>query len=260
MEPGSNYDNYAKLWSQKKDSSTHYAHQYLEKPAMQKKIPNISGQTILIIGCGSGEEVLQFLGLGAKKVIGIDNSKELIQIAKEKLEIENISATKYELICQDIQKHVFSNLSFDFIYSSLTLHYIQDWNLLFDKIYLWLKPSCKMLFSVHHPIKWGSQSTRSKDCNSFVLGYKKYKNKQSDFEVFGDYLTPRAIEDTLFGSLKIVHYHKPIGLILQILRQSKLGLLDFVEPLPTLESDQIKPDFFAVYSKIPLFLILELEK
>ena len=60
-----------------------FAHMYLEKPAMYKKLPNLKNKTVLCIGCGSGEECEHLLSLKPKRIIGIDLSKELIAIARE---------------------------------------------------------------------------------------------------------------------------------------------------------------------------------
>jgi hypothetical protein len=41
---------------------------------------------------------------------------------------------------------------------------------------------------------------------------------------------------------------------------SGFTVTNLLEPKPTIESKTKKPDFYEVYSKIPLFIIWELEK
>ena len=79
----SSYDDRAREWAERIRSDNNFAHTYLEKPAMYRELPNLKGKSVLCIGCGNGEECAHLLKLGAKRVVGIDLSKELIRIAKE---------------------------------------------------------------------------------------------------------------------------------------------------------------------------------
>jgi SAM-dependent methyltransferase len=168
MTSGNNYDKYADKWQKKVLGDKHYAHNFLEKPAMYAKLPNLKGKKVLCLGCGSGEECFKMRDLGAAEIVGLDNSKGLIQ--KAKYTYPNITFD-----CVDIEKMNFEPESFDFVYSSLTMHYIEDWEPVIKKIYSYLKPGGKFLFSTHHPAKWGALTTRTKEYNKFVLGYKKNK-------------------------------------------------------------------------------------
>jgi len=114
------YNNYADKWAQKMQSGGDSAHKYLEKPAMYKKLPDLKNKSVLCVGCGSGEECNHIKSLGAKKVVGIDISKELINQAKK-------NYPDIEFYVMDIEKLNFPKSSFNFIYSSLALHYLKDW-------------------------------------------------------------------------------------------------------------------------------------
>ncbi|MBD3304523.1 methyltransferase domain-containing protein [Candidatus Woesearchaeota archaeon] len=58
------------------------------------------GKTILDVGCGSGRHVLPLLKKGYQ-VIGLDNSKGMLKLLKEKLEKNNLQT---EIIYKDIRK------------------------------------------------------------------------------------------------------------------------------------------------------------
>jgi SAM-dependent methyltransferase len=271
----SSYNSYSQGWIQKKSSSQHYAHQYLEKPAMYAKLSDLKGKKVLCLGCGSGEECLELLERGASFVLGIDLSSELVDYAKM-VYADQIESGDMDFACGDIAdldnvlKNYFKQdlgdlgddfvYQFDFVFSSLTIHYIENWQKLFESIKTILVPYGKALFSTHHPIKWGAKTVRGKDSNSFILGYKKDKLNPNIYDVYGDYLTPRAIDDQLFGKLPITYYHKPISQIWKEILGSGLELSDIIEPLPVSETKVSKPDFYHTYSKIPLFLIFELSK
>lgn len=273
----STYNNYATNWIHKKSSSQHYAHQYLEKPAMYQKLPDLKNLRVLCLGCGSAEECQELLDQGASFVLAIDLSQGLVDYAKTVYANEIIDG-KIDFICGDIDDLdqllvdyfglITNSLDnqFDFIFSSLTIHYICNWQKVFCTIKNYMGQGAKALFSCHHPIKWGAKTLRGKESNSFVLGYKKYKsnsnikNQLDDYEIYGDYLTTRAIEDKLFGQLDITYYHKSISQIFLDVSRSGLILSDLLEPLPQIETKTTKPDFYYTYAKIPLFLIFELSK
>ena len=190
--------------------------------------------------------------LGAKRVIGIDISKERINFVKK-------SYPDLEFYTMDMEKLDFAYNSFDFVYSSLALHYAKDWSKILKKVYKILKKDGIFLFSTHHPIKWGAEINKLKDKNSFLLGYKKYKSGES--KVFGDYLTTRKINDTLSSEgFKVSYYHRPISEIISDIITSGFIISDFIEPKPLKSVIKEKPDFYKIYSKIPLYMIFELKK
>lgn len=57
-------------------------HSLYEKPAMYALLPDLSGKSVLSLGCGSGEDSAYLKKQGAAKSIGIDLSPALIEIAK----------------------------------------------------------------------------------------------------------------------------------------------------------------------------------
>jgi SAM-dependent methyltransferase len=254
------YNTFAKEWQSKRNSKVHFAHDFLEKPAMQELLPDLKDKKVLVLGSGSGEECFDFLDKGASLVVGIDASSELIKIAENQAEFREYDFTKVEFICQKIEDLDLKIKDFDYVYSSLTLHYIENWVESLIAIQKYMKPGSKMLFSVHHPVKWGSETTRGKDENSFHLGYRKSKLRDMDYTVYGDYLTPRPISDLLFGKIEIVHHHKPISQMFQEIQKAGMQVNQIVEPLPTLQSRRDKLDFYEVYSRIPLFIIFEITK
>jgi SAM-dependent methyltransferase len=253
------YDQYASNWIAKKKSKIHFAHDYLEKPAMFSDLPDLTDKVIAVLGCGSGEECEYLLGLNPSKIIAMDSSQELIDWAKN----QYISESKIEFVCSRLEEFDLSQDSIDFVFSSLTMHYIEDWATEFAKIKTWLRADSNLdfqiIFSCHHPIKWGAETFRSKDYNEFKLGYYKSKKLDSHYKIYGDYLTSRPISDKLFGQLEIIHYHKSISTMFAQIAAGGMTVNSIVEPLPLLITKTTKQDFYETYSKIPLFVIWKLK-
>jgi SAM-dependent methyltransferase len=252
------YDQYSQNWIAKKKSKIHWAHDYLEKPAMFRELPDLTGKTILCLGCGSGEECKYLLTLNPANIIAVDSSRKLIDWGKT----QYVDEPKIEFICSILEDLKLETASVDFIFSSLTMHYIDNWTELLSKVKSWIKPSNKLdyqiLFSCHHPIKWGAKSSRTKDFNEFKLGYNKSKLNDKVYEIYGDYLTSRAIDEKLFGQLEIVHFHKSISTMWSQIQASSLVVNQIIEPLPLEITKTLKPDFYQTYSKIPLFIVWKL--
>ncbi len=253
-----NYDQYSRNWIAKKKSKIHWAHDYLEKPTMFGELPDLTSKIILCLGCGSGEECKYLLSLNPAKIIAVDSSQKLIDWGKMQYQNE----TKIEFICNKLEDLELSVGAIDFVFSSLTLHYIEDWTRLLTKIKLWIQPNSNLkyqiIFSCHHPVKWGAEATRSKECNEFRLGYMKNKLNDKIYNVYGDYMTTRAIDERLFGQLDITHYHKSISTMWTQIMNSSLKVNQIIEPLPLDITKTLKPDFYFTYSKIPLFIVWKL--
>jgi len=204
------YNNYAEKWTKKMHGGGDSAHRYLEKPAMYKKLPNLKNKLVLCIGCGSGEECNYIKSLGVKRIVGIDISKKLIDYAKK-------NYPDIEFYVMDMEKLDFPKSTFDFVYSSLTLHYLKNWTKLLKNVNKVLKRNGAFLFSTHHPIKWGAEKKRagitkkrSEDKRWVLMGYIKY-NDEKRYKIYGDYLNARKVKDIWFDEFEISYYHKPLS-------------------------------------------------
>ena len=161
-------------------SGKNIAHEYLEKPAMYGRLPDLSESKVLCLGCGTGEEC-KHLDEKANEVIGVDISKGLINYAKQ-------SYPDLQFHLMDMEKLGFEDKSFDYVYSSLVMHYVDSWTKTLSEIKRVLKPGGTFLFSTHHPAVWSAERSRSETERSSLLGYKKHLETK-EAETLGDYLT-----------------------------------------------------------------------
>lgn len=156
------YSQYAKIWSDmrsgqsndKKIAKANRPHKYIEKPAMYSISPNLKGKKVLCIGCGTGEECHMLIEKGANEVIGVDLSDGLIALAKE-----NYPNIAFKVM--DMEELTFEDNEFDFIYSSLTMHYAPSWAKALSETKRVLKLNHLFQFSTAHTIKWRAEKHSS---------------------------------------------------------------------------------------------------
>lgn len=246
------YNQFSEEWAETIRSGKNLAHEYLEKPAMLKKLPNLSNKSVLCIGCGSGEECEYFFKQGVKRVVGIDISSNLIKNAKK-------SYPEIEFQVMDMEELEFSDNSFDYVYSSLALHYVKDWTKPLSEIHRVLKKDGIFLFSVHNPIKSGAERVNIEDSKALLIGYSQNKEKQKH-KIYGNYLNTRKINEIWFDKFEIKYYHKPISSIINDIIKTKFEILDCIEPKTIDAAKKDEKVFWEVYQKIPLFIIFELKK
>ena len=244
------YDDYAARWANRLDEKENLAHEYLEKPAMYGKLPDLHDKNVLCLGCGTGQECLQLTGRGAQ-VIGTDISSGVIDLAKKKY-------PHLDFRVMNMEKLDFPDASFDYVYSSLVMHYVKDWSKTLHEVFRVLKNNGTFLFSTHHPVRWGMESERNDKEHRIRLEY--YKKKSGSYEIHGDYLTTRKVSDLWFGDFQVSYYHKPLGEIMREIRESGFEIVDFLEPKATEGAKKLKPSFYEIHQKIPMFMIFELKK
>lgn len=84
------------------------------------KKTGIKGKAILDFGCGDGPESARFISLGAKKIVGIDPSAEMVRLAKER-KLPNTTFVNNDGVTIPLK-----NNQFDLVYARFVLHYIKD--------------------------------------------------------------------------------------------------------------------------------------
>ncbi|MDQ6823369.1 MAG: class I SAM-dependent methyltransferase [Candidatus Eremiobacteraeota bacterium] len=116
-----------------------------ERPALQEIVGDVRGRTVLDAGCASGELSAWLLQQGAK-VTALDRSAAFLAMIRERL------SSPVDVVQADLAKQLpFSDAAFDVIVSSLTLHYVANWDALMCEFFRVTKPGGRLLFSTHHP-------------------------------------------------------------------------------------------------------------
>lgn len=218
-------------------------HAYYEKPAMYGQLPDLTDKDVISIGCGSGEDSMYLKKQGAKRSVGIDLTKELIEIAEQ-------SYPECEFQVMDMELLNFPANSFDFAYSSLAIHYVEDWENVFKRVYNTLKPNSYFLFSCAHPVRFAMDNNKLEMTKDAVTGKRIY---------VGDYLAKRRTLDSL-GKDTANTWSMPFGDISLAIKNSGFLIEQIIDPRPLEELKEINLDAYERLSKVPEFVIFKLIK
>jgi len=246
-------ESYDKHVSDPTDSTFH---SYYEKPAIRAELPKLDGLDVISIGCGSGVDARWLADNGAKRVVGMDIASGLIDIAKK-----NHPGIEFRVM--DMDSLDFEDESFGLAYSSLALHYVDDWVKPLQEAWRILKPGGQYIFSCGHPIDSAMEYFKDDESRGARLG-RTIMQVTGRRIVHGDYLAAAGnginpIDGNL-GELEIRIYHRPISKMFEQIQSSGFSVERLVEPQPTDEMKAADPDMFEQLTRIPSFMIWVLKK
>lgn len=236
------YDAHAQEWHQAIPENV--GHRFLEKPAMEQKLPDdLTGMNVLCIGVGSGEELAKIIDRHPQTIVGIDISKKLLKIAQKNF-------PQVQLLQMDMTALQFPEDTFDFVYSSLTFHYAKDWDQLLSGIMRVLKKNGRLLCSTHNPKFWAQfPKTVASHVNARGIQTWEYNT-----------LLP--------GNVKATYYNVADKTIIEeALQNAGFMIEEFYHPKVTMATEDIDDSVRERYLKlkeqneaIPLFLIIKAYK
>jgi len=105
--------------------------------AIMNEINLTHDMDVLDFGCGTGLLTLQLQPF-VRSITGVDSSQGMIDVLNSKIDEQMLSNVKTELV--DIEKGEVLKGEFHVIFSSMTLHHIQDIESLFKQFYECLLP------------------------------------------------------------------------------------------------------------------------
>jgi SAM-dependent methyltransferase len=216
----------------------------LEQPAMHDFLPVLTEKTVLDLGCGYGRNSLEFIKLGAKSVLAIDISFKMLEVANNRSFDEKI--TYRQLDMADIGT---INQKFDFVYSSLAFHYIEDFDKLVTNIASLLNTNGILLFSQEHPIM--TATIDGQFC------WNKNQNGEEVSFTFSNYNQPGIRKSHWFID-DVITYHRTTGEIVTTLA-NKFFFIEALyetapkqfalEKFPPIKKELLKPNFLIIRAK-----------
>ncbi len=113
---------------------------------LKKLFPDVSGGSVLDLGCGYGWHCRYAVERGAVRVLGLDISEKMLSEAKSS-EGETVA---YRLC--GIENYEYPGEEWDLVVSNLALHYIEDLGAVYRKVFKTLRPGGVFLFNIEHPV------------------------------------------------------------------------------------------------------------
>jgi ubiquinone/menaquinone biosynthesis C-methylase UbiE len=118
-----------------------------EWPALRALLPDLRGAKVLDLGCGFGWFCRWAATHGAAQVTGMDVSEKMLARARAEGGAPVITYVK-----ADLEGLSLPEASFDLVYSSLALHYVEKLDALMGEVHRSLKPGGALAVSVEHPM------------------------------------------------------------------------------------------------------------
>lgn len=173
------YNNFAELRQVEIKKGIMKSHAFVEKPMMRSMLPDLSNKKVLLLGCGTGDETKILEEFNARNMIGIDLSEKSVEIAKR-------DYSNYTFIVGDMHNLPFADEEFDFVYSSLVLHYTKDIDVVMKEVNRVLKTDGEFLFSVGHPLRWSSEKI---DIDGTIYHAMGFDNDTKNDRIIGNYMS-----------------------------------------------------------------------
>lgn len=220
------------------------ANNLFEIPALFSLLPPLDGKTVLDMGCGYGGHCKKFIGAGAEKVVGIDISEKMLEVARKENSDPRISYIRMAM--ENIER---LNEKFDVVVSSLSLHYVEDFSGVIAKVYELLSDRGIFVFSQENPLctSYSGGDRWTKDGS----GKKLYLNL-SNYGVEGERKTRWFVDD-------VVKYHRTFSTIVNTLTDAGFSIEKMLEPLPSEKLLAEYPEYADLFHK-PDFLLIKAKK
>ncbi|RUX26227.1 class I SAM-dependent methyltransferase [Mesorhizobium sp. M7A.F.Ca.US.011.01.1.1] len=209
-----------------------------EWPALRAMLPDVGGLRVVDLGCGFGWFCRWAREHGAAQVLGLDLSEKMLARARAAHPDAGID---YETA--DLDRLSLPEASFDLVYSSLALHYVEDVSHLFGTVHQALAPGGHFVFSTEHPIFMAPTKP------GWVIDAEGRKTWPID-----QYLVegPRSTDWLAKG---VVKHHRTIGTTLNALIQAGFTIGHVEEFRPTSEQIAAKPELAEELER-PMFLLV----
>ena len=209
------YQNIAESYAKAVKTKDYNA--YIERPALRVLVGDIAGQRVLDAGCGPGTNIQWLLDQGASAVVGIDFSPNMLAVAQQH------AGPNVTLQVADMTQPLpfLESASFDLVFSSLVVHYIEDQAALFTDLARALRPGGHFIFSTGHP-----------------MTEREYHP--------GDYFETRLVHEQWRGfaaePIDISFYIRPLSAITEALAQAGFVIERLTEARVVPEYQQINPE------------------
>jgi SAM-dependent methyltransferase len=124
-----------------------------EWPALRALLPDLSGKRLLDLGCGFGWIARWAVSQEAAGVLGVDLSENMLARARAATVDPRVLYLRADLESLELTEE-----SFDVAFSSLALHYVENFARLVGQVFRSLVSGGHFVFSIEHPIYMASMN------------------------------------------------------------------------------------------------------
>lgn len=226
------YDRLGEAYARGIEDNAFNAH--YERPATLSLLGEMRGRRVLDAGCGPGTYASLLADRGAL-VTGFDISPKMVSLARTRL------GDRGRILEHDLREPLkfAQDQQFDFVISSLALHYLDSWEATLREFHRVLTAQGKLVVSIHHPLRDYSLSPT------------------------GDYFSTERLEEvwrTFGGPMPVRFYRRPLGAVFADFAAAGFRLEKMLEPFPTEECRRRFPSDYERLSRTPFFLCLRFVK
>lgn len=244
------YDHYAILRQKELKNGKKLPHRFIEKPAMRSVLPDLTDKRVLMLGCGSGEESILLEEFGGTNMIGVDLSAESVKLANE-------SYPKHQFSVGDMHHLDFADGEFDFVYSSLTIHYSKDPLSVYKEMSRTLKHGGVLQFSIGHPIRWASARIMLDGTPTKVLGYSE---GEIEPKLYGSYNRFAQYQETFKSGEVLEFWIGPPSMHFNLLKQAGFMVEEFIEAQAIDECKGVDAFYYERFRNFPQFVVFVARK
>jgi SAM-dependent methyltransferase len=213
-----------------------------EWPAIRALLPDLAGKRIVDLGCGFGWFVRWAKEQGAGEVLGLDLSEKMIARARAET-----TAPGVDYRIADLEQLELPAASFDFAYSSLAFHYIEDFGRLVRTVHRALVPGAGFVFTVEHPIYMAPSRP----------GWSIGADGQRTWPI--DRYAVEGLRTTDWLAKGVVKQHRTLGTTVNTLIGSGFSIRHLQEWAPTPQQIAEVPDLAQERDR-PMILIVSAER
>lgn len=198
----------------------------VERPAMLRILPNVTGLDVLDLGCGDGALSRACLERGARSTTAIDVSELMLEAARRSTQDDRVI-----FVTSTIEDYGFPPHSFGIVVSSLALHYVESFPDLASNVARCLRPGGWFVFSIEHPVVTAGQPRGSwcLDDNGDIQHWS--------LDHYGD--EGQRDQDWIVSGAPVVKFHRTVSTHINALIDAGFVVERMDEPVPAVSAIEL---------------------
>jgi SAM-dependent methyltransferase len=212
-------------------------------PVIFDILGDVTNLDVLDLACGQGY-LSRILARKGAKVIGVDLSEKMLEIAQEFQESEPLGV-RY-ICCSSADMAEIADESMDYVVSTFGFHDIREIESTIEECNRVLKEAGKLVFAIPHPLTY---ARRTQDEEGYFLKMRHYMSVQE-------------ISHPKYKETEVIAYHRPLSFYFEKLFSVGLQMVAFREITTGLHRGRpIKDEELLAYKQeIPGFLVVAFVK